>query len=50
MYLFLREANDRAIKDEMNGLPNKSYQDITAQYWNLIYKQTHGDEISQNKA
>lgn len=44
MYLFLREANDRTLKDDMNGLPHKNYQDVTAQYWNLIYKQTHADE------
>jgi hypothetical protein len=40
MYLFLKEVNlnfSRQI-DEMNGLPVQSYEEITSQYWNLIYK------------
>ena len=55
MYLFLKDANDAhgkdmSIIDEMNGLPQQSYQEVTSQYWNLIYKhpeQNHYRTMSQ---
>jgi hypothetical protein len=43
MYIFMQEINQKNLKhkgiDPMNGLPAMGYEDVCAQYWNLIYKQ-----------
>lgn len=60
MYLFLKEANMKSMVnkvdfnplqhlDDMNNLPTNSYLEVTSQYWNLIYKNSIGDETEEGK-
>jgi len=52
MYLFLKEVNMNYNKninnvDEMNGLPAQTYHETTSQFWNLIYKSSHADQLKE---
>lgn len=39
MYLYLKELNIKSLdKDPLNDMPQNSYEDMAARYWNLIYK------------
>jgi hypothetical protein len=40
MYLYLKEINrtHNMVIDQKNGMPTKGYEEISAAYWNLIYK------------
>jgi len=49
MYLFLKEANKTSAHLDDNGMPAHSYEELTSQFWNLIYKdQEAGGEGSIN--
>ena len=50
-YLYLKDVNKKCIDkrnlDQMNGLPARSYYEVSSQYWNLIYKQPQKITIDQ---
>ena len=48
MYIFMQEINANCHKnqglDPMNGMPIASYEEVSSQHWNLMYKQTGADK------
>lgn len=50
MYIFLKELNIKnPNKSVLNELPTNTYEEISTQYWNLIYKDAISTKLSLTK-
>ena len=54
MYLYLEQVNRQYLGtkgiDPMNGLPVNGYQEVSSQYWNMIYKKPAKTKVDMTTA